>query len=120
MLCPPNQGSELADFLRHNFLYQWFYGPAGQELTTDTSGLPKQLGKVTFELGIITGDWNINPFSAFILPGKNDGRVTVENSKVEGMKDHMILHTIHSGILAHREALRQICSFLKQGHFAPQ
>jgi triacylglycerol esterase/lipase EstA (alpha/beta hydrolase family) len=32
MLSPPNQGSELAEALRHLALYRWIMGPAGQEL----------------------------------------------------------------------------------------
>ena len=35
MLAPPHGGSEVADFLKDFFLYQWVFGPAGQELTTE-------------------------------------------------------------------------------------
>jgi triacylglycerol esterase/lipase EstA (alpha/beta hydrolase family) len=34
-LAPPNNGSEVSDFFKNNWLYKKFYGPAGQQLTTD-------------------------------------------------------------------------------------
>src|SRR5690606_5032077 len=34
LLAAPNRGSEVADFLKHNWLYRKIFGPAGQELTT--------------------------------------------------------------------------------------
>ena len=33
-LAPPNGGSEVADFLSRNLLYQRYFGPAGAQLTT--------------------------------------------------------------------------------------
>src|SRR5688500_14581940 len=44
MLSPPNQGSELVDFLAGNPIYHSVLGPAAGELGTDTGSTPNQLG----------------------------------------------------------------------------
>lgn len=117
MLCPPLMGSELADFFKDNFLYRRLYGPAGQELGTDPSALPQRLGPVDFELGVIMGDRSIDPICCRILPGPNDGRVTVARSRITGMKDHIVLPSSHTFILRTTRALRQIFYFLANGRF---
>ncbi len=73
MLSPPNRGSEMADFLKDNFLFKKFYGPAGQELGTDQQELQSILGGVDFELGVIAGDRSIDPLGSYLIPGTDDG-----------------------------------------------
>ena len=58
MLAPPNGGSEIADLLHQLLPYQWYYGPAGEDLTTASR---RGAGVNPFyELGIIAGtkDWS--------------------------------------------------------------
>ncbi|MBW4538999.1 MAG: alpha/beta fold hydrolase [Myxacorys chilensis ATA2-1-KO14] len=117
MLAPPNQGSELADFLKELTLYQWLLGSAGQQLGTDSASLPIQLGRVNFELGIIAGDKNINPFSSFIFISANDGKVSVDRAKVEGMKDFLIVRRSHTFLMNDKDVLEQACFFFQNGCF---
>ena len=117
MLSPPNRGSEMADFLKDNFLYKKFYGPAGQQLGTDQKNLRTLFGDVDFELGVITGDRSIDPFGSYLIPGSDDGKVSIERTKLDGMKDHIVLHATHTFIMKNDAAIAQILNFLKKGEF---
>ncbi len=113
-LATPNGGSELADFLSRFKLYRWLFGPAGLQLTTSqTPHLFKQ--PIAFELGVIMGDKPSINLSCF--KGPNDGNVTVESSKVAGMKDHIVLPKNHLNMLMDRQTNFQIDYFLKEGVF---
>lgn len=117
MLAPPNNGSEVVDKLKNNFAFKWLNGPAGQELGTDDAGLPQRLGRVDFDLGVIAGDRSINLLLSRIIPGPDDGKVSVETTRVGGMKDHIVIHATHPFIMKNREAINQTLTFLKKGRF---
>jgi pimeloyl-ACP methyl ester carboxylesterase len=114
----PNHGSEVTDFLKENGLYKWFYGPAGQQLTTNNKATEKLLGDVDYDLGIIAGNSTIDPIASyFLFDAENDGRVLVESTKVNGMKDHMTISSSHTFLPGNDEAIAQAVSFLKHSKF---
>lgn len=117
MLSPPNQGSEVADFLKNNFLYKKIYGPAGQQLTTDQTALHHILGNIYYELGIIAGTWSIDPVSSFIIPGDDDGKVSTERMKVDGMKAFIETPTTHTFMMKDDKVINLTIRFIEQGHF---
>lgn len=118
MLAPPNEGSEIADLLHDNPLYRAFFGPAGAELGTQRpDSLCRILGEIDYPLGIIAGDRSLYPLSSLLLPGADDGRVSVERTRVAGMSDHITIHATHPLIMRHREAIEQTRHFLKHGRF---
>ena len=120
MLSPPNRGSEAVDIFKGTKIFQWLNGPAGQQLGTDESSLPKTLAAPRYEVGIITGDWTINPILSLLIPGKDDGKVSVESAKLEGMKDFLVVPEPHTFIMYDDEVLRQVTYFLKHGMFDKQ
>ena len=117
MLSPPNAGSEVVDRLKDNCFFKWLNGPAGRQLGTEAEGLPRKLGHADFELGIITGDRTINPILSTMIPGPDDGKVSVESARLDGMKDFIVIHATHPFIMKNREAIRQTIYFLKHGVF---
>ncbi len=117
MLSPPNQGSELVDNLRDNILFKIVTGPSGQQLGTDSSSVPITLGAVDFELGIIVGNRSLNLILSHLIPGEDDGRVSVERSKVEGMADFLIVPQVHPFIMNSPEVIEQTVCFLEHGRF---
>ena len=117
MLSPPNQGSELVDNLRDNILFKIVTGPSGQQLGTDSSSVPITLGPVDFELGIIAGNRSLNPIFSHLIPGEDDGRMSVERSKVEGMADFLIVPQVHPFIMNSPEVIEQTVYFLEHGRF---
>lgn len=117
MLGPPNQGSEVVDKLGGWKLFQWFNGPAGGELGTAVTDMPKSLGGVDFELGIIAGRQSINLILSRILPGIDDGKVTIASTKLDGMTDHRVMAATHPFIMKNKKVIKQTLFFLKHGFF---
>jgi triacylglycerol lipase len=119
MLAPPNQGSEIVDKLGWTFIFKCLNGPAGNELGTDTNSTPNKLGPANFPAGIIAGYRSINWInSLFLIPGRDDGKVSVERTKLAGMSDHLVIHATHPFIVKNREAIRQTIQFLRTGSFS--
>lgn len=117
MLGPPNQGSEVVDRIGDWLLFEWINGPAGSQLGTEDGSLPNRLGPVEFELGIVAGNWSINWINSLMIEGRDDGKVSVERTQVEGMNDHLVLPVTHPFLMKNREVIRQTLWFLRHGRF---
>jgi triacylglycerol lipase len=118
MLAPPNQGSEIVDKLGGWKLFYTLNGPAGLQLGTGSSSVPNQLGPVNFELGVIAGSKTINPLLSRLIPGINDGKVSVSRAQVAGMKDFIVMPYSHPFIMRRKAAIGQALHFIQQGIFA--
>ena len=117
MLSPPNSGSELVDALRNNSLFRMGLGPSGQQLGTDPASIPNQLGPLNFEVGIITGTRSLNPLFSWLIPGKDDGKVSVENAKAPDMTDFLVVPHTHTFIMNSKVVIAQTLHFLRNGTF---
>lgn len=51
------------------------------------------------------------------LPEPNDGTVAVEETRVEGMTDHVVLPVTHTGMLISADVARQVARFLRSDRF---
>ncbi len=120
MLGPPNRGSEVVDSLKSWALFQRINGPAGSELGTDGKSVPNSLGPVRFELGVIAGDRSINWINSLMIAGPDDGKVSVERTKIEGMKEHLVLHVTHPFMMKNSEVIKATLRFLQSGSFSPE
>ena len=118
MLAPPNKGSEVVDFfLKFAFFRKWF-GPAAQQLTTSNNKLLEQLTEPKYEVGIIAGDYSVDKLYSWLLLDKpNDGKVTVESTKLNGSKDHIVLHASHPFIPKNKSVMQQTTYFIANGCF---
>ncbi len=118
MLGAPNGGSEVADLLKSFPLYRALYGPAGQQLTTKGHAVLTSLPPVDYPVGVVAGSRTIDPIASyFILPRPNDGRVSVQSSKLDCMTDHVTVKAPHNGLVRHAAATAQTIAFLRAGHF---
>lgn len=117
MLGTPNKGSEVADTLKDWRLYRKYFGPGGQQLVTNLENRDELFGKVDYELGIIAGNRTIDPISSFLIGKPNDGKVSIESTKLEGMKEHIVIGTFHTIFPNTRAAWKQTLHFLKEGRF---
>jgi pimeloyl-ACP methyl ester carboxylesterase len=115
MLAPPNAGSELVDVLEVLPPFEWINGPAGAQLATD--GLPGRLGPVWPEVGVIAGTRSLNAVYSAILPGPDDGKVSVASTRVEGMAAHLTYPATHTFIMNSPIVIGQVLAFLRDGAF---
>ena len=71
------------------------------------------------EIGVIAGGVpvGIGRLVAPDLPAPSDGVISVEETRVPGMRDHIVLDINHSGMLVARAVAHQICAFLRDGKF---
>jgi pimeloyl-ACP methyl ester carboxylesterase len=117
MLGPPNQGSVAADKFRGVPGFDWINGPAGQQLGKGEDSVPLQLGPADFELGIIAGSRSIDPITSAILKNPDDGRVSVEDTKLEGMDDFVVVRHSHAFMMRMRLTIELTKRFLHTGRF---
>lgn len=121
MLGTPNGGSEIADSLKNLATYRAFFGPAGQQLVTRRdAALNAMLSAIDYPVGIIAGDRSIYPISSVMLPRPHDGRVSVTNTRLDGMADHIVVRTTHPWLVRNGEAIEQTVAFLRWGRFGTQ
>ncbi|MEH2518599.1 triacylglycerol esterase/lipase EstA (alpha/beta hydrolase family) [Bradyrhizobium sp. AZCC 1610] len=118
MLGTPNSGSEIADRLRHFRPYRAFFGPAGQQLGTQRNEAVNALfPPVDYPVGIIAGNRSIYPITSALLPKPYDGRVSVANTKLDGMADHVVIAASHPWLVRNSVAIAQTIAFVRDGRF---
>ncbi len=117
MLAPPNSGSEIVDAIKPGMIIGEFLGPALYQLGTETQCIVHTLGKPDYEFGIITGNrgWFIP--GSLIIPGKDDGMVSVNSASLEGASDFKVTDSSHSFIMVDRGVVEDVINFLKKGCF---
>ena len=86
----------------------------GQWLVT-----PRSSSFDALDAGVIAGNrrFGLGCLFAPQLPLPNDGVVSVEETRISGMRDHMVLGVTHSGMLISTEIVHQVCAFLGGGTF---
>ncbi|MFT7186000.1 MAG: pimeloyl-ACP methyl ester carboxylesterase [Pseudohongiellaceae bacterium] len=117
MLGPPNKGSQVVDRLTNLPGFKTVNGPAGTQLGTSEMSVPNKLGAVNYEVGIIAGTRSINLILSTMLPKPNDGKVSVENTKLIGMTDHITLPVMHPFMMNNNAVISQVLHFLECGMF---
>ncbi|MBK1881760.1 alpha/beta hydrolase [Luteolibacter pohnpeiensis] len=115
MIAPPNGGSEIVDWAQNKRLFLAFLGPAGRELGTD--GVPLKLPQLPagLEAAVIMGRKSKINFFHKVLQPENDGVVSVEYGKIEGLKGFTVVDGDHTFIQIHPDTIRQVLHFLKEG-----
>ncbi len=120
MLGTPNHGAELADLVHQNFLVRAAAGPGGRQLVTDSKGLIRSLPAPKCEFAIIAGarhnpaGWNP------LIPGDDDGTVTVASTRLIGAADFSTVQTTHTAMLRNSEAIGQTLRFLHEGRLSAE
>ena len=117
MLAPPNQGSHAADAMQNVPGYNWVNGPAGKQLGKGGDSIPLKLGTPDFEFAVIAGNRTIDPVTSAVLDDPDDGKVSVEDTKLEGMRDFIVVPVSHAYIMKNKSAIRLVREFLAHGKF---
>ena len=117
MLGPPNQGSKAVDELADVPGIDWVNGPAGRQLGQGPASVPLKLGPANFDLGIIAGNRTIDPITSAVLDDPDDGKVSVEDTKLEGMNDFIVVEHSHAFMMQLEQPIALTIRFLKTGSF---
>jgi pimeloyl-ACP methyl ester carboxylesterase len=117
MLAPPNHGSLVAVALAENGLFQVVTGKAGQELGREWEKLQGKLATPAIEFGILAGGLENGRGFNPLLPGDNDGTVTVAGTRLAGASDFRVLPVMHTFIMSDAKTLQYTLQFLQKGYF---
>ncbi len=115
MVGVPNLGARMANIMKDNMLYQFVYGPAGQQLVEEPGGFIAKLPTPGFEFAVIAGargtpdGWNP------LIPGDDDGTVSVDATRLPGAADFITLNAMHSFMMSNAEVQSATVRFLKTG-----
>lgn len=110
----PYHASYAASKLARTMLGRWLIGRSiGQWLEQKAPACPHQ-----HEVGSIAGCLSLGIGKLLGgLPHPNDGVVAVEETRLPGTSDQIVLNVSHTGMLFSTRVARQVCAFLRQGHF---
>ncbi len=111
MLAPPNHGSPVVDAFRERWWFKWFTGLPGQEMGTGPDDFPPRLKPMGLPLGIIAGDRSSDPWFSYLFDEPNDGKLTVESTKLPEMWDHLVVDEGHTFMMNSNEVIHQILYF---------
>ncbi len=118
MIGPPNQGSRMARILKTSFLFQQIAGASGMELGRTWNKLEPTLATPSFEFGIVAGGQETDKnYSNFILKGKDDFTVSLEEAKLVGASDLFVRPLLHSTMMHQSEVMQATLSFIEHGYF---
>ncbi len=114
MIAPPNQGSIIAQALQPAWPYKLVYGAAGQQLTPEKV---LKLPAPDIPFGIIAGGLKNSEGYNPLIPGDDDGTVAVDETRLEGAKDFMVLPGLHGFVARSPDVELPVLNFLRSGRF---
>ncbi|MGH8743739.1 MAG: esterase/lipase family protein [Burkholderiales bacterium] len=110
----PCNGSYAAQALAHSSAGRWLLGRSmpAHAINMSVAG--------HHEIGVIAGNRGLGLGQLLIsgLTRPNDGVVTVDETRLNGMNDHVVMRVSHSGMLFSSHAAREVCAFLSDGRFS--
>jgi len=113
LLVTPNQGSEAADHFSDSWLID-IHVPTAKALGTGEKSFPKSLIAPYYPIGIIFGERK-SIVNDPIIPGDDDGLVSIEATKIDCMTDFIILEVGHSMMRYVTEVAEQAIEFAENG-----
>ena len=114
MLGTPVAGSHCARVLRKITVLRWITGRVLGEWMSAPVGIPEDI-----EAGMLAGTRSFG--AGMLFPGlgrPNDGVVSVAETRIEGLRDHIELRIGHSAMLVSRSCNRAVVAFLETGRFS--
>jgi hypothetical protein len=112
LIAPPNQGSAIADRFQDFAPFEWLLGDGGQAATS-AAAAPLPAPPIPF--AIVAGgrgdDAGYNP----LLPGDDDGVVTVQETRLDGARAFLMVDSLHTVIMNHPQTIGAVLGFLEDG-----
>lgn len=121
MIAPPSNGSGMADLLDKVKILRPVFGPAAKQLrTAENGGMTAAYGQPKMDVGVIAGGRDTRRGYNRLLKGDNDFVVEVDNAKLDGSKDFLLVEHSHTFIMAKKKVIEETVNFLKTGCFGHQ
>jgi pimeloyl-ACP methyl ester carboxylesterase len=117
MIGPPNHGARMALLLADNGLFKAVAGEAGQEFGRDWDKVAGKLATPDFEFGIVAGGKGDGHGYNPLLPGDNDGTISVATTRLAGANDFILVPTMHSLLTGDARVMEYTLRFLQHGYF---
>ena len=116
MLSPPNRGAQMARQVRSMLpIHRLGWDPLHPLLPGSPSALPLP---EDVEVGVLTGGRGGRGYNP-LLSGDNDGKVRVEEARLEGARAFTVVSARHAFIMAQAHVLDEVVHFLRFGEFCP-
>lgn len=114
LIAPPSQGSAIARLLQDNPVYGFVYGAAGQELVP---AAVTRLPGLDIEFAVIAGGKSDGEGFNPLIDGDDDGVVGVDEARLDGASDFLLVEDIHTTISNHPRTVDAAVRFLTEGRF---
>src|SRR5690606_32151865 len=109
--------AEFAKRFSESTLFQMVWGKSGQQLADNWARLEPCLATPLCEFGIIAGGVGtavgLNP----IVTGDDDGVVSVQETKLAGASDFLVVPVVHGDLMDEPSTQKSILRFLREGCF---
>jgi pimeloyl-ACP methyl ester carboxylesterase len=116
LMGPPLQGCRAATSVARVRVGRTILGAAINEEVIDCA---PRVWSGHRDIGVIAGSMGVGLGRLFgNLTGPHDGTILVDETRLPGAKDHIVLRTSHTGMLLSPEVARQAKHFLSEGKFA--
>lgn len=110
----PNGGSELVDTFSGWPFYRSINGPAAEQMGTD--GLVLGLAPPRADIGVVIGTESRSWLFSTVIPGPDDGRVSVKSAQLEGAKQ-VVVAVDHNSMPLSPVVFAHVVAFLETGRF---
>jgi len=115
LLGSPQTGSHVAQVLSRSRAGRWLTGRSVADLL---AGAYREQPWFDREIGVIAGSRPLGLGRLVAtLPGISDGTIQVEETKVPGARDTIVLPVAHSAMLWSPSVAEQVATFLRNGRF---
>jgi pimeloyl-ACP methyl ester carboxylesterase len=121
MIGPPNQGSEMARWLKYSLLFNSIAGVGGREFSWNWDEVAPKLAIPEFEFGVIAGaQQRLRFLSNPLLDGTDDWAVRTAETSLDGEQDRLEGPFLHGAIMNNRKVIDATLNFLRHGYFSGQ
>ncbi|MEX0688500.1 MAG: hypothetical protein WD072_07525 [Pirellulales bacterium] len=117
MLGPPNQGSRLARMASGIWGVADHVEGATRDLVLDWKRVSPGLAVPPCDFGIVAGGRGDEIGYSRLLAGDDDAVVCVEETRLEGARDFLLVPVHHAAMMKHPAVQRATVSFLETGRF---
>jgi hypothetical protein len=117
MLGPPNQGSELARTVAKIGPLASLSNGAARDLVLDWPRVSRDLAVPPCPFGIVAGGKGDDRGYSRLLAGDDDAVVRVDETRLPGADDFLLLPVHHAAMMKHPAVQRATAAFLETGRF---